>query len=200
MRLPGTMESRVLMTVIILVIGGWFFMPQSGVDRLKSELSEATKNRVILEKEIADLNKAKNSLLERDSALTISNLNLRKKLAETQEKAGKTTIIYRTARAATESRPDSANMATELIAARELIDTQEGHINALLELQASTDSLLASKIAIINNQEQELMKWPELVDNLKAEHKQELKAEKKRGNKKFLAGVGVGALAILLIL
>lgn len=104
-------------------------------------------------------------------------------------------VVYLEAMEATDQNPDSLNLLNEVKLGRELIDRQEDHINGLLRYSATQDSLLAVRLEIIHNQDTLLSQWPERFENLRAQKDEEIRQERKKGNRKFWRGFGFGFAA-----
>lgn len=186
--------SFALLAIILFVVL-WVVWP---VDR-SDELKKAQENEAILLDSIQTIQKARNSLLERVKSDSIKHTLEMDSAIQAAKKTARTGRIYQEARHATETDSTVENVAAELGAARTHIDTQETHINALLELNSAADSLIKSQRELIANQESELMVWPKRLQNLKARHEAELKQERRKGNRKFFKGAALGAIAVLVL-
>lgn len=171
-----------------------------------SEVSQHVAKEAVLASQIDAIEKARRIASERSKFWQAKYTAEVVKVSEAEKKTAKTRIIYVEARAATDSLPDSLNLAREVRAARELISDQEGHIKALLELQQSSDSLLHMRLREIRFYEKEVAAWQDRVDNLKAQKDEEIKQikkeERRKGRNKFFKGLaaGAGAVALLVIL
>lgn len=168
------------------------------VDR-SSELKQHIETEAILKHELKRLHFENKTLKSRDSVRSLAYSKSQDSVKVLSELVKRPKIIYREARERTDSNPDSINLRAEVMAGRILIDAQESHINGLLDLVAKGDSLIASKMEIIKNQEEQLMKWPERYDNMVAQKDKEIKQEKKKGNKKLGKGLIIGAILGLVL-
>lgn len=126
-----------------------------------------------------------------------------RKMQDSVKTIGKTKevikVVYREATRATDLRPDSLNLLNEVNISRKIITSQEAHINALLALNSEADKLLASKNQIIAAQEMQIVDWEARFNNMVAQKDEEIKQERKKGNKKLLKGAVIGGLIVLLI-
>lgn len=182
-------------TAIIICIVFWFIWPP---DR-EIELRKHVETEAILKHELKRLHFENRKLKSRDSVRSIAYAKVQDSVKILSEKTAKVRIVYRDARAATETRLDSTNLYNEVIAGRELIDAQESHINGLLDLVHKGDELIASKMEIIKNQDIQLVNWEARYNNMVSQKDKEIKRERKRGNKKFIKGVGMGAAIVVLL-
>lgn len=184
-----------LALLILLLSGGYKYHV--------SEVSQHVAKEAVLASQIDTIEKARKIASERSKFWESKYTAEVVKVAEAEKKARKTRIVYVEARAATDSLPDSLNLAREVRAARELISDQEGHIKALLELQQSSDSLLHMRLREIRFYEKEVVAWEDRFDNLKSQKDEEIKQirkeERKKGRRAFLKGLGVGAGAVVLL-
>jgi ABC-type antimicrobial peptide transport system permease subunit len=165
-------------------------------------LTEHAKTEAILTHKLETLQKANTALLSDHEKLT-SKYTLRgDSVKELGHKAAQTTIIYREARTVTDSDSTAENVASELRSARVLINHQETHINGLLALNNAADSLLEVRLQVIDNQSEQIQTLSNMFATSKAQHEEELKQERKIGNKKFFKGMGIGGaiVAILVLL
>lgn len=189
----------VLIGAIILLLASGLF----GYKHHLNSIEEFTLKEGKYISELEHINNERESLIKLRVRLQSENESLRDSVQQAQQKARKTRIVYVEARAATDSLPDSLNLAREVRAARELISDQEGHIKALLELQQSSDSLLHMRLREIRFYEKEVVAWQDRFDNLKAQKDEEIKQirkeERKKGRRAFLKGLGVGAGAVVLL-
>lgn len=180
---------------IILLVVLWFMWPQ---DR-SAELKKHVETEAILKHELKRLHFENRKLKSRDSVRSIAYSKVQDSVKELSKLAQKPRIVYKEARESTDQNPDSANLRAEVMAGREIIDAQESHINGLLTLSQKADELITSKMEIIKNQEEQLMKWPERYENMVSQKDKEIKHERKRGNKKFIKGVGLGAAIVVIL-
>lgn len=107
----------------------------------------------------------------------------------------KAKLPYNEARKETDLKPDSANQHKELMAARELIEAQDGHIVALTDLTNKLDAVIANQKQIIATQAEAIGK----LDSLVEVKDDQVKEERKRGNRKFFKGAALGALVTVVL-
>lgn len=176
---------------VILFIVLWQVWP---VD-LSGELKERGEKELILTKKLDSLNEALNFVSKAHENLTAKYTERGDSVKQLQEKAGKTRIIYREAREATETDSTAENVAAELRAARVLIDDQESHINGLLALNSAADSLLSVRLEIISNQSEQIQVLSERLSNTVEMMNAKVDQEHKKGNRKFWRGFGFGFAA-----
>jgi uncharacterized protein YhaN len=108
-------------------------------------------------------------------------------------------VEYVKAVEATDLRPDSLNLLNEVNISRKIIHEQESYINALLDLNLKSDSLLKLRREIIEAQDLQIADWEDRYNNVLTLKDAEIKAEKKRGVKRFFKGVAVGGLVTLIL-
>jgi hypothetical protein len=155
---------------------------------------------IILKKEIAELNKEIQDLKELDSVKDLELVESKKKEKIASKKVAEIDKQYEKAVEATDKLPDSTNLSNEVRESRKKIVAQEGHINALLDVVEKGDERIKSQADIIKSQDIQLINWETRFDNMVEQKDGEIKQEKKRGNKKFFRGMGVGATVATVVI
>ena len=171
-------------------------MPESNSGRIKPYQEK----EVLYKEQIKVLSKDLQKLKSKDSVLAKMYEMRGDTIKLLAENTGKIKVIYRKAVEATNLTYDSTSLSNEVQISRKLIIAQEAHIQAFTDLQNDADSLIKNQREIIKNQEAQLMVWPERFKNLEAQKDEEVKAERKKGNRKLLKGVAIGGVLALLVL
>lgn len=162
-------------------------------------ITEYQEREILLKNQIQRQGLQIKTLKSRDSVMSVAYMSLQDSTKVIRDTVHVIKIVYKKAVEATDLRPDSTNLLNEVRVGRKLITSQEAHINALLTLNSEADKLLASKNEIIAAQELQMVDWEARFDNIITVKDAEIKAEKKRGNKKFIKGAIIGAVIALLI-
>lgn len=167
---------------------------------LSVEIKQARSNEALLRSELErskfELRKLKSSDSVKSKAVDFWRDSV-KTLAQTKAKVK---IVYRQAREATDLRPDSINLANEVSESRKLIDAQESEINGLHGLVAKLDTLVASKVAIIENQDYQLDTWAARFDNMVDLKNAEIQKQKKAKRAWRSGAIGSVALLVLVLI
>jgi len=187
-------EFILIIALVILIIGMLF--------NYEGKINKAHENKGRLKGEITRIQQDNRVLKSKDSVLSKAYEEAKAHTEVQYKNVYHVKEVYMKAVERTDLAPDSLSLLNEVRIGRKLIVDQTGHINALLALSSEADKLIASKNQIIANQESELMVWSERLDNIIAIHEADLKTEKRKGNRKFFKGVGVGAavIAVLVII
>jgi hypothetical protein len=183
--------------IIVLVLFGIFSPPSRSGD-----VTVYQEREILLKNEIKRKAIEIRTLKSRDSVRSISYQKLQDFVKKMDEPVEVIRVVYKKATRATDLSPDSTNLLNEVRTSRKLIVAQEAHINALLGLNSEADKLISSKVGIIQAQEGSIQALSERFDNMVASKDLEIKKERKRGNRKFLRGIGIGAaiVAVLVII
>ena len=182
----------VLLILLILLLGQ--MLPQSSTSVLQD-------NEVLYKTQIKARDLEIKQLKSQDKIVAIRYQRAKDSVKILSEKADEVRVVYREARRATETRLDSTNLYNEVISARLLIDAQESNINGLLTLVSKSDSLLDVRLRTIKVQDVQLIEWEDRFHNMIDIKDEEVKFEKKKGNRKFFKGlIGGGAIVALLVL
>jgi len=191
------MKSYIITALLIILLISLIFNYQQ-----KGDNSNLHQNKGRLKGEITRIQQDNRVLKSKDSVLSKAYEEAKAHTEVQYKNVYHVKEVYMKAVERTDLAPDSLSLLNEVRIGRKLIVDQTGHINALLALSSEADKLIASKNQIIANQESELMVWPERLDNIIAIHEADLKTEKRKGNRKFFKGVGVGAavIAVLVII
>ena len=180
---------------ILFLLALWAILPPTNSGDIKKHVE----NEAILKHELKRLYFENKTLKSRHSLRAIAYQKSQDSVKILAQKAGKIRVVYRDARTATETRPDSTNLYREVMAGRELIDAQESHINGLLELNAKADSLLGLRLQRIQNQDSTILTLNERFDNMVEMKDKEIKQERKKGNRKFFKGAALGAISVVVL-
>lgn len=175
--------------IVVLLVFGLLSPPSQSGDVTKYQ-----ENEILLKSEIKRKDIQIKTLKSRDSVWEASYKKLQDSVDKKQEQVTIVRTVYLAQRKVNEANPDSADYKSEALAGRKVIDRQEAHINALLALNLEADKLLASKIEIIEAQEEQISLLSERFDNMITAKDAEINAEIKRGNKKGKRGFGLGFL------
>ena len=182
----------VLLILLILLLGQ--MLPQSSSSVLQD-------NEVLYKTQIKARDLEIKQLKSQDKIVAIRYQRAKDSVKILSEKTAEVRVVYREARRATETRLDSTNLYNEVIQSRLLIDAQESNINGLLTLVSKSDSLLDVRLSTIKVQDVQLLEWEDRFHNIIDIKDAEIKAEIKRGRKKFFKGlIGGGAIVALLVL
>ena len=182
----------ILVIVVILLMGR--ILPQSSTTVLHD-------NEVMYKNKIKVQDLEIKRLKDKDKLIEIRYQRAKDSVKILSEKSAEIRVVYRDARRATETHLDSTNLHREVLSARLLIDAQEAHINGLLGVVSKSDSLLDVRLSIIKVQDIQLVDWEGRYNNIITLKDAEIKAEIKRGRKKFFKGLlGGGAIVALLVL
>lgn len=184
-----------LIVIVVLLVFGLISPPSPSGD-----VTVYQEREVLYKHQISRLQNEKKVLLSRDSVREIALRQAEERAIKSEQKVKESLPVYVEIRTANEATPDSADYKKEALEGRVVIDAQEEHINALLDVIKKGDDLLKSKLDIIANQEEELMEWPKRFDNMIAQKDEEIKQERKNGNKKFLKGLGIGSAATIALI
>ena len=186
----------ILLAVGLLVLG-IFFPPTNGGNITKE------RERVIILQERIKVAEGQIKALKKQGYLDSIGYAKSREMANSASNTVEVIkVVYRDAVQATDLRPDSTNLLNEVQVSRKIIVAQTAHINALLDLNTKADKLIASQVEIIKGQDNQITLLSEQLDNMVALNKAELKQERRKGNRKFFKGMGVGAVivAVLVIL
>lgn len=181
-----------LLLIVTLVFLGHFMPPSDSGSIKEHEAREAVlrheiRKRDLTIKDLKSRDQQKTKIYERHRDSLIS-LVRKPRNAE-----------YVKAVEATDAKPDSVNLANEVKISRRIIHEQESHINALLDLNMEADSLLHLRLSIIKVQDAQIADWEERFENMVSQKDAEIKAEKRRGRKKFFKGVAIGVIVAILV-
>ena len=194
----GKMDRLVgfgLLLIVALLIFG-ILSPSSP----SGNITEYQENEVLLKNQIKRQAQEIRVLKSQSSVIEIAYQKLQDSVKTIGKSEEVIKVVYREAVEATDLRPDSLNLLREVQVSRKLITAQEAHIKALLVLNIEADKLIASKVEIIEAQEDQITLLSERFDNMIAAKDAEIKAEVKKGNRKgvkgFCKGLGVGAAIV----
>ena len=178
---------------IVLLVTASKFMPSSPT-------SITVHNEALLKRSIEQSEKKIKALTKKNEDLTASYERERDSLISSTKIIHDKVIVYRKAVEATDLRPDSLNLALESKESRKIIVAQSEHIDVLLALNQKADSLLDLRMEIIMEQDIQIRDWSDRFDNMVAQKDDLIKKERKKGHKKLVKGVVLGALiAIILV-
>lgn len=180
--------------IALLIVAGSLLPPSRSGD-----VTEYQEREILLKSQIKRQAMEIRVLKSRDSVREVAYHKLRDSVKTIGNSTEVIKVVYREATRATDLRPDSLNLLNEVRIGRKLITSQEAHINALLALNSEADKLLASKNEIIAAQEIQMVDWEARFNNMVAQKDDEIKQERKRGNKKFFKGVGLGGAIVLVL-
>lgn len=186
----------ILLAVVLLIF--WIFSPPSN----SGNITKAQETEILLKSQIKRQSFEIKTLKSRDSVRSIAYQKLQDSVKKIAEPVEVIKVVYKKAVEATDLRPDSTNLLNEVTVGRKLIAAQSAHINALLTLNLEADKLIASKVAIICSQDTQIKLLTKRFDNMVAQKDEQIKQERKKGNRKFLRGVGLGTaiVAVLVII
>ena len=185
-------ESKVLFLALVVVIIFWMVSPGSNSGNIKEHKAK----EALLKSEINRLN-SQNKKLKSDDLVKETLYQKRDdSLTKIAEQTQKIKVVYRTVREATDQKPDSINLLNEVRESRKLIDQQDAHINAFIKLKEAGDSLIASKIRIIQNQDSTIQILSNRFVNMVAHKDQQIKKERRQKNR-FKASTAFAVLVII---
>ena len=183
----------ILLAVVLLVLG-IFFPPTNG-----GNITEEREKVIILQERIKVAEGQIKALKKQGYLDSIGYAKSREMANSASNTVEVIKVVYRDAVQATDLRPDSTNLLNEVQVSRKIIVAQTAHINAMLDLNAKADKLIASQVEIIKGQDNQITLLSEQLDNMVALNKAELKQERRKGNRKFFKGMGLGGAIVLVL-
>lgn len=191
------MKQPLIYAILAILFLGllWIILPQTN----SGDLKEYARKELILKDSLKRLVWENKTLKSRDSVNAVIVEIQRDSVAILKKSSQRKRVVYLQARTATDIRPDSTNLALEVKESRIYIDTLKTEINALDELVVKLDIRIASQKGIIDNQGIQLITWETRFKNLEELRDIQVAKERRRGNGKFLKGLGIG-VAIMAIL
>lgn len=182
-----------LLMALLIVMG--VFLPGSH----SGNINEYQEREILFKHEIARKERLIKSLQDQNNTWSAAYAKQSDSVRELLSKTPPIKEDYKQAVEQTYAKPDSANLANEVKVSRVLIANQEQDINALLDLNVSANKLLDKRLEIIQRQDSLIIDQRDRFNNILIVKDQRIKEERKKGNKKFIKGIGVGA-AITLVL
>ena len=184
-----------LLMAMLIVMG--VFLPGSH----SGNINEYQEREVLLKHEITRKERLIKSLQDQNNTWSAAYAKQSDSVKKLLSKTPTIKEDYKQATEQTDAKPDIANLANEVKVSRVLIAKQEQDINALLDLNASANKLLDKRLEIIQQQDSLISEQRDRFNNILIVKDQRIKEERKKGNKKFIKGIGVGtAITLVLVL